>query len=63
MYGAQRRSSVMHSVYMRAQSSQGANSFVWAYKIKITNQGEKTATLKNRHWIILHEDGHCEELR
>ena len=53
----------VHSMFMRAQSSVGRNSFVWAYKIKITNQSEKTVTLQSRRWIILHDDGHQNEVR
>ena len=36
--------------------------FAFAYTIHIVNQGDRTITLKNRHWIITHGDGHEEEV-
>jgi ApaG protein len=36
--------------------------FAFAYTIEITNRGESTITLRNRHWIITHGDGSEEEV-
>ena len=36
--------------------------FAFAYTIRITNRGDTTITLQNRHWIITHGDGSKEEV-
>jgi ApaG protein len=36
--------------------------FAFAYTMHITNRGNKTITLRNRHWIITHGDGSREEV-
>lgn len=36
--------------------------FAFAYTIRITNRGDMTITLQNRHWIITHGDGSKEEV-
>ncbi|NIP17470.1 MAG: Co2+/Mg2+ efflux protein ApaG [Xanthomonadales bacterium] len=36
--------------------------FAFAYTIRITNQGDRKITLRNRHWIITHGDGSEEEV-
>ena len=38
------------------------DQFAFAYTIHITNQGTRTITLQNRHWIITHGDGSKEEV-
>ena len=37
--------------------------YVFAYTVKIANEGETPATLKSRHWIITDGDGRVEEVR
>lgn len=34
----------------------------FAYTIRITNNGEATITLRDRHWVITHGDGSVEEV-
>ena len=41
---------------------QHEDKFAFSYTIYITNQSDKTITLKNRHWIISHADGTVEEV-
>ena len=36
--------------------------FAFAYTMHITNRGDLTITLQNRHWIITHGDGSEEEV-
>ena len=36
--------------------------FAFAYTMHITNRGDSTITLRNRHWIITHGDGSKEEV-
>ena len=38
------------------------DQFAFAYTIEITNRGDETITLQNRHWIITHGDGSQEEV-
>jgi ApaG protein len=44
--------------YLPDESSPEESKFVFAYHIKITNQGESDVQLMSRHWIIT--DGHGE---
>ena len=37
--------------------------YFFAYHVKITNQGEKSAQLVSRHWTITDADGHVEEVK
>jgi ApaG protein len=41
---------------------QHGDQFAFAYTIHITNSGEIPITLRDRHWIITHGDGHREEV-
>ncbi|MCR9214073.1 MAG: Co2+/Mg2+ efflux protein ApaG [Proteobacteria bacterium] len=34
--------------------------FVWAYNVRIENKGNRTVTLRNRHWRITDADGNTE---
>ncbi len=36
--------------------------FVYSYSIRITNEGTSTVMLISRHWIIINDDGHREEV-
>ena len=38
------------------------DQFAFAYTMHITNRGNATITLRNRHWIITHADGSVEEV-
>jgi ApaG protein len=38
------------------------DKFAFAYTIYITNRSDQVITLRNRHWIITHEDGSVEEV-
>jgi ApaG protein len=53
----------VRSEYVPAQSSPTAHRYVFAYTIRIANEGGATAQLKSRHWIITDGHGHVEEVR
>ena len=54
---------VVRAVYVPEQSSPRMRRYVFAYTVKIANEGEKPAQLKSRHWIITDGDGRVEEVR
>lgn len=46
-----------------ANSEPASRRWVFLYTITIVNQGEKTAQLLNRHWVITDAHGEVEEVR
>ena len=50
-------------VYLRDHSAPEDNHFVWAYRIRLANQGQETVQLLNRYWRIEDEDGRVQEVR
>ncbi len=44
-------------VYLPQQSKPDAGQYVWAYRIRITNESDQTVQLRTRHWIIVDADG------
>jgi ApaG protein len=53
----------VESQYVAEQSSPRARRYVFAYTVRIQNEGTKAAHLKSRHWIITDGDGRVEEVR
>jgi ApaG protein len=51
------------SVYVAEQSAPSAKRYVFAYTVKIANEGREPAQLRTRHWIITDGDGKVEEVR
>ena len=49
--------------YLPEQSSPAENHFVWAYHVRIANEGEETVQLRNRHWHITDQRGQVHEVR
>lgn len=49
--------------FLDDQSVPADNRFVFAYTIKLQNQGDIAARLLTRHWIITHGNGRVEEVR
>ena len=49
--------------YIASQSDPSANKFVFAYTITITNHGNLSARLTDRHWIITDSNGKIEEVK
>jgi len=48
--------------YLPERSSPESGRFLFAYRIRVTNQGDRTAQLLRRHWIITDGNGHVEEV-
>jgi ApaG protein len=53
----------VRSQYLADQSSPSDDRFVFAYTVKIANEGSRTAQLRTRHWIITDGRGVIEEVR
>jgi ApaG protein len=54
---------VVKSVYVPEQSIPMSHRYVFAYTVRISNEGKKAAQLINRHWVITHGSGRVEEVR
>lgn len=50
-------------LFLEDQSEPDEHRYVWAYNIKITNNGRHTVQLLNRYWHITDAMGHVEEVR
>ena len=50
-------------VYLEDQSSPEESHFVWAYWVKIENEGSETVQLRNRYWRITDSQGQVKEVR
>lgn len=51
------------ALYLPHQSSPDEGRFVFAYTVVIRNEGERTAQLRSRHWVITDGRGRIEEVR
>ncbi|MEW8505658.1 MAG: Co2+/Mg2+ efflux protein ApaG [Candidatus Thiodiazotropha sp.] len=49
--------------YVESQSMPSEDRFVFSYTITIRNDGESSARLMNRHWIITDANGKVQEVR
>jgi ApaG protein len=52
-----------HSTYLPDQSDEEEDRYVFAYTIRITNNGSVSAQLVSRHWIITDADNQVQEVR
>ena len=50
-------------IYLEDQSSPSDEHYVWAYQVKIQNEGDETVQLLNRHWRITDAMGRVQEVR
>ena len=50
-------------IFLEDQSSPDESHFVWAYHVRIENQGRETVQLRNRHWRITDSLGRVQEVR
>ena len=53
----------VRSSYVADQSLPSARRYVFAYTVRISNDGQTPAQLKSRHWVITDGDGRVEEVR
>jgi ApaG protein len=51
------------SVYVPEQSAPLAHRYVFAYTVRIANEGTEPAQLRTRHWIITDSNGQVREVR
>ena len=51
------------SEYIPERSSLSSRQYAFAYTVRIENQGEETAQLRIRHWIITDGNGSVQEVR
>lgn len=51
------------SRYLPEQSIPQSQRFVWAYTVRITNEGARSARLETRHWVITDSAGNVDEVR
>ena len=49
--------------FLEDQSVPDADHFVWAYHVRIQNNGRETVQLLTRHWMITDAQGHVHEVR
>ena len=50
-------------VFLEEQSAPADGHYVWAYHVKIENQGRETVQLRTRHWRITDSLGRVQEVR
>jgi len=50
-------------IYLDDQSSPSDNHYVWAYQVRIENQGDDTVQLIHRYWRITDAQGRVQEVR
>ncbi len=48
--------------YVPEQSSPELGKYLFAYRVTLTNEGDKWAKLISRHWIIINADGDREDV-
>lgn len=53
----------VESRYLPEQSSPRVGRYVWAYTVRVENEGNRAAKLVARHWIITDGRGGVEEVR
>jgi len=49
--------------YLPDQSDPAKSQYVWAYHVRIENQGDETVQLKSRHWKITDGMGRLQEVK
>lgn len=54
---------VVQTRFLNDQSAPDSNRFVFAYTIRIVNEGSVAARLISRHWVITDANGKVEEVR
>jgi ApaG protein len=54
---------VVNARYSSSHSDPAKREWFFLYTVTITNLGEDTVQLVNRHWVIMNANGHVEEVR
>lgn len=50
-------------IYLEDQSEPDEDHYVWAYQVRIENDGFETVQLRSRHWRITDANGLVQEVR
>jgi ApaG protein len=53
----------VESAYVPEHSNPPADEWFFAYRVKITNEGDETVQLVSRHWVITDSNGRTEEVK
>jgi len=53
----------VESFYLEDQSAPEESLYVWAYHVRIENNGDELVQLKTRHWRITDAAGNVQEIR
>lgn len=53
----------VQSEYLAEQSAPDEQRHVFAYTVRIVNEGPRAAKLLRRHWVITDSDGNVQEVR
>ncbi|PWC56155.1 MULTISPECIES: Co2+/Mg2+ efflux protein ApaG [unclassified Azospirillum] len=53
----------VNPMYLEDQSAPTENHFVWAYHVRIENEGSETVQLRTRYWRITDSFGRVQEVR
>jgi len=51
------------SQYLPEQSNPSGQQYLFAYTVRITNQGQHPVQVISRHWVITDADQHVQEVR
>lgn len=54
---------MVEPIYLEEQSVPDEDHYVWAYHVRIENNGQETVQLLTRHWRIMDETGNVQEVR
>ena len=54
---------IVEPFYLDEQSEPSEGHFVWAYHVRIENNGDETVQLMTRHWRIIDSLGNVQEVR
>lgn len=54
---------IAEATFLAEDSEPEQHQFVYAYRIRIKNEGPRRARLKARHWVILDADNNREDVR
>jgi ApaG protein len=49
--------------FLADQSEPSQNRYVWAYRVTISNRGDRTVQLRSRYWRITDASGRVQEVR
>ena len=54
---------IVEPIYLEDHSDPSEDSYLWAYKVKIKNNGSETVKLLSRHWKIFDSNGNHREVK